>query len=320
MGMAACIWGTLYMLNRPTWVGAKEIEIYQGMTLQQIGQTLYDEGLIRSPGLLELFARFNGTSRQLTAGVHPFHGSMTTWQVLLELEQPRDVVRDVTLPEGLRKEHSAHILAEKLDLDEGKLLAYMHDPAFCRSLNIPANDMEGYLFPETYKISTSSTEDQVLRLLVSHFFDIFDGRLQARAREIGLSMHEAVILASIIEGEAKMDSERSVISAVYHNRLRQNMRLQADPTVQYALPEGPRRLFYKDYKIESPYNTYLYPGLPPGPIMNPGRASLEAAVFPAEAEYLYFVARGDGSHVFTHTPEEHEKAKRSTQNDRLRSW
>jgi UPF0755 protein len=127
-------------------------------------------------------------------------------------------------------------------------------------------------------------------------------------------------MASIIEGEAQLDAERATISAVYHNRIKKRMRLQADPTVQYAIPDGPRRLFYKDYAYDSPYNTYRHAGLPPGPIMSPGAASLEAAANPADVDYLYFVARGDGSHVFTKTAKEHEIAKRQTRAARREAW
>lgn len=135
-----------------------------------------------------------------------------------------------------------------------------------------------------------------------------------------MTIHEAVTMASIIEGEAQVAEERATISAVYHNRLKKGMRLQADPTVQYAIPDGPRRLFYKDYSYQSPYNTYRHRGLPPGPIMSPGAASLEAAVNPADVDYLYFVAKGDGSHLFTKTAAEHEAAKQKTKAARRKSW
>ena len=135
-----------------------------------------------------------------------------------------------------------------------------------------------------------------------------------------MSLHEVVTLASIIEGEARIDEERPVISAVYHNRLRQKMRLQADPTVQYALEDGPRRLFYRDYAIDSPYNTYRVRGLPPGPIMSPGEASLRAALHPADVDYVYFVSQGDGSHLFSRTAAEHGRAKSKTYRARRDGW
>lgn len=310
----------VFILNRPTRIGQKDVEIKKGMTVGQIGQVLFRERLIRSPRLLQIFAYLNGTSRRLTAGMHPFGGHMTTWQVLLELERPRDVTCDVTLREGLRKEKVAEILATKLNLDRTELLALMNSSDFCMELGVKAKDLEGYLFPETYKISITATESQVLSVMVAHFKDVFNTRWQVRAKEIGMSIHEVVILASIVEGEAQVDDERPIIAAVYHNRLKGGMRLQADPTVQYALPDGPRRLFNKDYWFDSPYNTYRHSGLPPGPIGNPGRASIEATLFPANVAYLYFVAKGDGGHIFSKTAKEHEAAKRQTLSGRRNSW
>lgn len=318
LGIGLC--AAVFILNRPTGIGQKDVEVKKGMTVGQIGQVLFRERLIRSPRMLQIFAYLIGTSRRLTAGVHPFGGRMTTWQVLLELERPRDVTRDVTIREGLRKEKVAEVLAEKLNLDRSKLLPLMDSPGFCKQLGIQAKDLEGYLFPETYKFSVAATESQVLSVMVAHFKDVFDKRFQNRANEMDMSVHEVVTLASIIEGEAQVDDERPIIAAVYHNRLKRGMRLQADPTVQYALPDGPRRLFNKDYWFDSPYNTYRHGGLPPGPIGNPGRASIEATLFPADVDYLYFVAKGDGGHVFSVTAKEHEAAKRQTLSARRNLW
>lgn len=312
--------GTAWWLNRPT--GAKEtiVTIKPGMSVKEIGEVLYQSDLIRSPQLLGVFARLNGTGRRLMPGPHPFHGNMTTWQVLRELERPREVLVDVTLPEGLRMEQTAEVLAKKLNLDQSLLLKLMKDAEFSALLGVKANNLEGYLFPETYKVSASADERRVVSTLVSHFFAAFDDTMLKRAKEVGMSVHEVVILASIVEGEAQVDEERSTIAAVYLNRLKKNMRLQADPTVQYALPDGPRRLFYKDYQYDSPYNTYRHNGLPPGPISSPGKASMKAVLYPANVDYIYFVARGDGSHVFSRTSEEHELAKQKTLSARRKLW
>lgn len=318
-----CILGVctgIFFFNRPTGVAAQNVEIQKGASVEQIARQLHRERLIRNPHLLRFFAYFKGSSRHLKAGVHPFHGRMTTYGVLLELERSRDVTADVTIPEGLRKEKIAAILAGKLDLDERKLLALMNDPAFCKTLSVPADNLEGYLFPETYQLLAITSERRALRRIVEHFHAMFDERLKKRAREIGMDMHEVVTLASIVEGETCWDNERDTIAAVYHNRLKKGMRLQADPTVQYALPDGPRRLFYKDYDYDSPYNTYRHGGLPPGPIGSPGRASIEAALFPADVDYLFFVATGKGGHVFTRTFEEHTAAKQKTTPARENSW
>jgi len=320
------LWGivgafaTAWWLNRPTGATEKTVTIKPGMSVKEIGAMLYDSQLIRSPQLLSVFARLNGTGRKLMPGPHPFHGKMTTWQVLRELERPREELVDVTLPEGLRMEQTAKILAAKLNLDESTLLNLMNDQAFCTSLGVKAKTLEGYLYPETYKVSKSADEKRVISTLVSHFWDAFDKDMLNRAKEIGMEVHDVVILASIVEGEAQVDEERSTIAAVYLNRLKRNMRLQADPTVQYALPDGPRRLFYKDYQYDSPYNTYRHNGLPPGPISSPGKASMKAVLYPANVDYIYFVARGDGSHVFSRTSAEHELAKQKTLSARRKLW
>ena len=310
----------IFVFNRPTGVGKKEVEIRHGATVKQISHQLYQKRLIHSPRLLQYLAQLNGSSRRLKAGIHPLDGQMTTWEILLELERSRDVTQNVTVPEGLEKKQVAAILSEKLNLDQKKLLSLMNSAAFCITLSVQAKDLEGYLFPETYNFPTTVSEQQVLRRMVEHCQAVFDERLQRRADELGMSIHEVITFASIIEGETSWDSERDTIAAVYHNRLKKGMRLQADPTVQYALPGEPRRLFYKDYDYDSPYNTYRHAGLPPGPINSPGRASIEAALFPADVDYLYFVATGEGGHVFTHSLQEHAAAKKRTASARKNTW
>lgn len=314
------LFGSAWWFNQATGAPSQVVVIEQGMTVPEIGRRLHQAKLIRSPQLLRVFARLNGTGRRLMAGPHPFHGHMTTWQVLRELERPREKLVDITLPEGLRMEVVAKTLASKLRLNEALLLKLMRDPDFCRSLGVPAKTLEGYLFPETYKVSAATDEKKILTMLVSHFFAAFDAKMRTRSQKVGMTMHEVVILASIVEGEAQLDEERSTIAAVYLNRLKKNMRLQADPTVQYALPDGPRRLFYKDYQYKSPYNTYRNNGLPPGPISSPGKASMKAVLYPASVDYIYFVARGDGSHVFSRTSKEHEVAKQQTARARRKTW
>ena len=318
-----CILGActgIFILNRPTGVGKKEVEIRHGATVKQISQQLYRKRLIYSPRLLQFLAQINGSSRRLKAGIHPFNGQMTTWEVLLELERPRDITQNVTVLEGLEKKQVAAILSKQLNLDQNKLLLLMNSPTFCKTLSVQAKDLEGYLFPETYNFPTTVSEQQVLRRMVEHCRAVFDARLQRRARELEMSIHEVITFASIIEGETSWDSERDTIAAVYHNRLKIGMRLQADPTVQYALPDGPRRLFYKDYSYDSPYNTYRHAGLPPGPINSPGRASIVAALFPADVDYLYFVATGEGGHIFTRTLQGHKAAISRTASARENTW
>ena len=187
------------------------------------------------------------------------------------------------------------------------------DESFLKSNNIESNSLEGYLFPDTYKVFEGDNVRSVLSLLIKTHNRFWTKTNINRAKELKLSIHEIVTLASIIEGEAIYDSERSKISGVYHNRLKLGMKLQADPTIQYIIDDSPRRLLNKDLKIKSPYNTYLNHGLPPGPINNPGLESIKAALFPEKVDYLFFVARGDGYHTFSKTEKEHNKAKRAFQ-------
>lgn len=320
LGSALGVIGAIYNLNMPTGVHPQEIIIKKGMTVVEISHLLNRKNVIQSPRLLQIFSLMHGTSRNLTAGRHLFQGTMSTWQVLQELEISRDITRDVTLPEGLRLEQTIHYLVERLSLDDEKLLRITTDPDFCREQGIVAQTLEGYLFPETYRLSLSMNEHQVVKELLKHFFKIFNESMRIRAQELNMSIHEITTLASIIEGEVQVASERRLVSAVYHNRLKKRMRLQADPTVQFSIVDGPRRLFNRDYLVDSPYNTYLIFGLPPGPVMSPGKASLEAALYPADVDFLYFVAKGDGSHIFSITADEHEIAKKKTKWSRQRMW
>lgn len=316
LGVSLCF----YLLNRPTGVPPRTVVVDFGASVNQIAVQLRDQKLIRSPRFFRVLSILGAVSTELTAGPHPVHGRMTTWDILQELRIPRDESVDVTIPEGLRRRVTFGILAKALGLDQGRLDSLATDSRFCRALGVDVGDLEGYLFPETYRLSRYTSEVQVLKLLVSHFNAAYEGEVARKGLARGMTRHEVVTMASIIEGEARIDEERPVVSAVYHNRLEKRMRLQADPTVQFALPDGPRRLFNKDYAYPSPYNTYLHRGLPPGPIGSPGKASLEAAVAPADVEYLYFVAKGDGSHVFTRTSSEHGAAKRLTRDSRRKTW
>ena len=188
--------------------------------------------------------------------------------------------------------------------------AYFKSEEILTAYNINATSLEGYLHPETYYLYHDTSPEDIITILLNEFWKKFDKTLQDRANQLGFSVHEVVTLASIIEGEAMLDSERSTISSVYHNRLKINMKLQADPTIQYIIPGPPKTLSNRDLRIKSDYNTYQNYGLPPGPINNPGIASIKAALYPEDTNFLFFVAQGDGSHAFTTNEKDHEEAKR----------
>jgi UPF0755 protein len=224
----------------------------------------------------------------------------------------------VTIREGLTSREIARFIAAKYPINPTRFIALAEDTSFITSLGIESKTLEGYLFPDTYLIPNGSNEESILELLVRRNRQQLTDDTIARGAALGLTDLDILILASIIEGETRIDSERALVSAVYHNRLKEGMRLQADATVQYALPDGPRRLLYRDYKYPSEYNTYLHRGLPPGPVNSPGLAAIQAAVEPSAVDYLYYVADGQGGHVFSKSLEEHQKAVRALRQGQLR--
>ncbi|HET7621112.1 MAG TPA: endolytic transglycosylase MltG, partial [Gemmatimonadaceae bacterium] len=207
-------------------------------------------------------------------------------------------------------------LTTELGVPEDSVRAAVRDSALRDELGITTPTLEGYLFPDTYIFSYGTQARAAVKELVRHFETVWQPEWNDRLRQLGMSRNEIVTLASIIEKEARLPEERPVISAVYHNRLRIGMPLQADPTVQYALGEHHERILYRDLEVESPYNTYRHTGLPPGPIASPGKASIEAALFPASVPYLYFVADSDGHHEFRSTFKEHREAKQRIRRER----
>ena len=212
----------------------------------------------------------------------------------------------ITIIEGLRLRDVAIYLENKLKIDIDYFIELCYKKSFINSLGINASNLEGYLYPDTYLILNSYTEEDILRLMVNQF--LFNYR--ENISENNLSMHEIVTLASIIQWEAVYDDEMKLISSVYHNRLDEDMLLQADPTVQYILPERKKKLLNKHTRVDNPYNTYLYKGLPPGPINNPGINSIIAAAYPEKSNYFYFVANKKGRHIFNTTFKGHLKSKK----------
>jgi UPF0755 protein len=211
------------------------------------------------------------------------------------------------LIEGWSLVHFSDELKKKLDIDSHKFLRLCRDYNFTHSLGIEAPSLEGFLFPDTYILLKTYTEEDIIRVLVNQFAHNIDELKQYSM--VKLNTWEITTMASIIQGEAMYEDEMPIIASVYYNRLKRGMLLQADPTIQYIIPGRPRRLYNKDLEVDDPYNTYKYKGLPPGPINNPGLAALKAAMNPAETKYLYFVSNLEGRHTFTHTADEHNQAK-----------
>lgn len=292
----------------------RELIIADGERLGAIATRLKDKEILVNTDAFMALARWRGSDRQVRSGVYDFPGGATAGEVLDALVEGPQRVRLVSIPEGWTVDQ----IAEKLDAAGlGSAARYRElaaDAAFVASLGVPAKHLEGYLFPDTYSFGDAPEPEDVLRRMSERFFEVFDPALQQEARERGLSVHEITTLASIVESEAAVAEERALISAVFHNRLRRGMPLQADPTVLYGVKGRSRPIRKSDLKRKTAYNTYVIRGLPPGPIANPGRASLVAAVRPTPgARALYFVARNDRTHVFSETLREHSRAVRKYQ-------
>jgi len=295
----------------------RTIVIERGSTLTSIAKQLSENNIIRSREKFLWTANLLGLAKNMKAGKFVVVPTMSNYALSKLLTYAGNAVQErVTVIEGITAREIASLFASTLDVDSLKFMNIVYDSSFAHEHNIPASNLEGYLMPETYVFSYGVTEREIIETLVGYFNSTVTDSIRTDIEKSGLSLHETVTLASIIEGEAVLDEERSTISAVYHNRLKKGWRLQADPTIQYIIPDGPRRLLTEDLKIDSPYNTYLHRGLPPGPINNPGIRSIKAAVYPASETYLYFVAAGDGSHTFSRTQAEHLRAKEKL--DRLR--
>ena len=285
------------------------VTIENGDSMTRIVQRLKEARVIEDGAALLILAKLSGKDREIQAGRYSFEKGTTLYSIFNKLTRGDVTLREVTIPEGLTIRQIAGILNRQIEIDSLEFVRLATDSRFVKGLGIPASNLEGYLFPDTYRLSWGTTPEKVVRVMVEQFKKTFTDSLTRRAGEIDFSLADAVTLASMIEAEARDGNERDLISAVYHNRLRRGMLLQCDPTVIYALPELDRPLLLKDLEVDSPYNTYKYPGLPPGPICNPGKASILAALYPADVNYLYFVATGKGSHIFSTSLTQHNLAR-----------
>ena len=286
------------------------VEIPQGAGSRTIGDRLVEAGVIRDVSTYRVALYLTGEGRRLKAGDYRFARAMTPLEVIDKLARGDVYVISVTFPEGLTAAEMAKIFEANGLGPASAFTDAAKDASPIREIDPAATDLEGYLFPETYALSRHTDAAKLVRLMVARFEHVFTADLRQAAAARRLSIRQAVTLASIVEKETARPDERPRVAAVYSTRLRIGMPLQCDPTVIYALQRARRydgNLHHDDLAFDSPYNTYRYPGLPPGPIASPGRASLEAAVHPADADYLYFVSRNDGSHEFARTLDEHNR-------------
>jgi UPF0755 protein len=302
-GMASAI---VFLLPNPSQGnGGTVVLVPRGSTYAAVIDSLTMRGVLRNPTTFRLAARILGGGA-VRSGKHLLPDGLGNAELVEGLRTGRFLSPVmVTVPEGVLARTQARIFARALGIDSTLFMHAVHDSALVRSLGITGNSLEGYLLPDTYGCEWDEDEGRIVARMVKAFLRFYGDSLRMRQEELGWTRHQVMTLASIIEGEAILDAERGRISGVYHNRLRRHMRLEADPTIQFLLENGPRRLRYPDLQIASPYNTYRVGGLPPGPVNNPGRASILAALYPERHAFLFFVANGRGGHWFSATYADH---------------
>lgn len=288
---------------------AVRVTIPPRATMRVASDSLAKAGVIHFPKLFRVYASVRRSDRGIKSGTYALHRD-AGWNFVLDaLRGGKGIVHIVTIPEGFSLSQIASALATKLGVPVDSVIAAASDTALLHRLDVPTPTLEGYLFPDTYIFPDRTTARAAIDAMAHRFEQVWKPEWTARLDTLHLARNDVLTLASIVEKEAKVPEERPVIAAVYLNRLRDGMLLQADPTVQYALGKHVARVLYKDLDVESAYNTYKHKGLPPGPIASPGRASIEAALYPANVPYEYFVAFPDGHHEFRADLKSHEQAK-----------
>lgn len=307
----AFVFAGYHYLNQPVGDGGKsyDFRIKGGVGPISVINRLYSKDLIRSRTFVRLYLKLTGQETAIKKGFYSLNNGMTTEKIVQVITSGRSKLVQVTIPEGYNNRQIGKLLAEKgFFASQQEFLRIASADKFLQEYNIPADSLEGYLFPDSYRIPPGYGKHQFVKLMLDTFMAQVDqiANFPSDPQE----RHRVVILASIVEKEAKLPKERSVIAGVFHNRLQESMPLESCATVQYLFDKPKKRLLYRHLRKESPYNTYLQSGLPPGPIANPGLPSLKAAANPAENDYLYFLLKGDGEHKFSKTWQEHEKAKR----------
>jgi UPF0755 protein len=290
---------------------ARRVRIPAGASFTQVTDSLARYDVVRFPSAFAFFARMIGADDEVKAGTYGFRTHMGWHRVLEDLRLGRVLTVRLVIPEGWDLRAIANRIAAITGAPSDSVLNILLDTATVRRYGVPGPSLEGYLFPATYTFPIDVPVTTILDRLVREYRAVWTPERTARADSIGLSEREIVALASIVEKEARQRAEMPLIAAVYHNRLRIGIPLQADPTVQYALGEHQARLLraHIDSVADDPYNTYTHPGLPPGPIASPSAAGIDAVLHPADADYLYFVARPDGTHIFSRSLDEHNRAR-----------
>lgn len=286
------------------------IQVPAGAPFDAVVDTLRSRGLVEHPRLFGAYARLRGVARAIRAGTYRFPPDAGWDHILDDLVAGRVLTTSVTIPEGFTLARIAERIAPVVELPPDTVLRRLRTGPLPRRFAVPGPGLEGYLFPETYRFARGASLEQVIGAMVERYTDFWTPERRARLDSLGMSEREAATLASIVQAEGRVEAEMDTIASVYQNRLRRGYRLEADPTVLYALGGHRERLLYAamDSVADNPYNTYTHRGLPPGPIGSPGKRAFLATLWPADTDYLYFVARPGGTHIFTRTLAEHNQA------------
>jgi len=284
------------------------VTIPSGTHFNQVAQVLEKEGVIIGAKRFRLLAKLKGVEKEIKAGDYHFHAAMTPSEVLDKLVRGEYRDHKITIPEGFNVFQIADVLEKKGLVEKEEFLKCASDPDFVCSLNVKGDNLEGFLFPDTYLLRQDMGEKGILRKMFDRFNEMLKEQYIKRAQELNMSLEEVITLASIVEKETSDPSERQLIAAVFHNRLKRGMLLQSDPTVIYGLKDFNGNLTKKDLMTKTAFNTYLNRGLPPQPIANPGEESIKAVLYPSPKNYLYFVSKNDSTHHFSSTLKEHNQA------------
>jgi len=300
-------WFYAWVSPAPRLAPPSQVTIEKGESFRSVARQLKAAGVVRSSTVLLMYGEFSGEARRIQPGDYEFKGGERIPEVMRHLVNGDFVSILVAIPEGL----TVHQIAERIAMTglicQPDFEHAAHDGPLIEALGLMPLGAEGYLFPATYKFSPRAQVRDVLSAMLMRFFQVLTPRAEERMFQLGLTSRELVTMASIVEKEAKIPGERALIASVFYNRLKLGMPLQSDPTAEYSF-EGESQSAAAAVRVPSTFNTYSFAGLPPGPIANPGQRSIEAALYPAKSDYLYFVARDDGTHVFSKSYEEHQKA------------
>ena len=293
----------------------QEITISKGSSVKAISTLLEKQGIIRNAKVFAIYCKLNDKASKIKAGKYILSSAMSVDQIVNKLASGNAEVNSIrfTIPEGFELRQIADRLEAQGLINKDEFYDAINKSEFDYSFikDIPSREgkLEGYLFPDTYEVFKNATEQEIIDKMLGRFDKVFTEAYRQRAKELNMTYDQVITLASIIEREAKVDKDRKLVSAVFHNRLKINMKLESCATVQYLLKEQKPVLTYKDLEVDSPYNTYKYVGLPKGPIASPGAESIEAALYPDNVDFLFFFATKDGSHIFSRTYQEHLNAQ-----------